>query len=435
MSQIKLGSVLLAIFLFSFLYSSAQPAPSLYSSNGIGSIKNRTFIGNMGMGGGGYAYYNPSFMNSLNPAVFINNEYTNFEAAFFMESKTYDNMVNDNTAGGGGLLYLSLGFPILRDRWNTQVVLRPYSAVNYRLTNSSQEEGFITPTTTSFEGSGGLSNLSFNNSVRIYKGLSLGLGAHYNFGSIVNSEVISVGQFVAGADTIRSAYRSSLSNTTSISDFSFNAGIFYRKFFKNNYYINFGAAYDLQANMTANRTVRLQKLNAAGNPIRIGLDTLNQNILFRDSVGTISIPNKLGAGIAVGKRNKFVVTADFTMQDWTQYREYGVANTNAVNAWSAHLGAELIPDINSLDSYFKRATYRFGARLEKQPFMINSTEIFDFGINLGTSLPLLRFSVLNIALEAGQIGINQTSLVRESYVRINLGFAMNDAWFIRQRLD
>jgi hypothetical protein len=428
---------LLAVFsiLLIHIQAIAQPAPSVYSAFGVGRLQNQSFVHNLGFGGGGYAYYSPIYMNSMNPAIIVNNDYTTFDAAFFIENKSYNEGDNNQTSGGGGLNYLSLGFPIYRSKWVSQIILQPYTAVNYSTSSTSLEDGFISPQQKSFVGRGGISMFGLINSFRIYKGLSLGIRSNYMFGSIDRSEITRIGNYLVGSDTISAVYRGSLQNVTSYSDFDFSAGLYFRHFFNQDMYISLGAVYEFATNLNSTRNVRLQKINSNGQPVVIGVDTLNSNFIVRDARGITKIPAKIGGGLTYGKRNKFSVSADVNYQDWREFEDYGFTSPYLTDSWSVRFGGEVTPDISSLNNYFKRATYRAGLRVEKSPFVINSTEIYDFGINFGASLPLLRLSTFNVAFELGQMGTNQSNLVRESYYKVHVGFSINDSWFIRQKLD
>jgi hypothetical protein len=105
------------------------------------------------------------------------------------------------------------------------------------------------------------------------------------------------------------------------------------------------------------------------------------------------------------------------------------------NSYKISFGGELIPDISSIDSYFKRMQYRIGGSYQLYPFTINNQQISGYSLNFGASFPVFNFSSLNLAVEYGERGTTQNELIRESYFQIHIGATFNDRWFVRRRFD
>lgn len=432
----KLGGYL-ASSLFFFIASLAQAqSPSVYSAFGVGQMRGAPFVNNIGLGGGGQAYFTPVYMNNVNPAIPAFNELTSFEASVYGENKNYRDASGISSTGGGNLGYLSLGMPFIPGKWTTVVNLTSYSHVKYNNVIEIEDPDLITPTEKSFTGQGGISRVGISTGYRITRNLSLGVAAHYNFGEINRSEFTKLGSYVVAGDTINPQYRTFLEERTSYADFSFSSGLLYRQRLKDNNYINFGATYALGSDVGATRSSQLRKINPAnGSIISVGVDTTGINVVEPETRGATYIPARLGLGIAYGKTNKFVVSADAYYQDWVAFRDFGASSGFLGESFSFHLGGEITPDYSSIDNYFQRSVYRIGFRYEQTPFIINDRRINDFGINFGASFPLRMLSTLNVAFELGQMGVNATGLIAENYFRIHLGFTINDRWFVRQKFD
>jgi hypothetical protein len=92
-------------------------------------------------------------------------------------------------------------------------------------------------------------------------------------------------------------------------------------------------------------------------------------------------------------------------------------------------------------NYLKVIDYRLGFRYNKTHMTVNQQRINDMAVTVGLGLPLPEtgfgrtFSNVNISAEFGQQGTLKSNLVRERYININLGFTINDAWFIRRSYD
>ncbi len=121
--------------------------------------------------------------------------------------------------------------------------------------------------------------------------------------------------------------------------------------------------------------------------------------------------------------------------NWNNFRNFNGSNGDMVNSYRIGLGGEYTPEISSIDSYFKRITYRMGFNYENTPFQINDEQVRDFGINFGISLPVSRFSSLDMAFRLGQRGAISNDLIREDYFRVFLGVTFNDKWFQRRKFD
>jgi len=72
---------------------------------------------------------------------------------------------------------------------------------------------------------------------------------------------------------------------------------------------------------------------------------------------------------------------------------------------------------------------------------VNNNRITDMAVTVGLGIPLPEnnfgrtFSNINVSAEFGQQGTLNNNLVRERYININLGFTINDAWFMRRSYD
>jgi len=59
----------------------------------------------------------------------------------------------------------------------------------------------------------------------------------------------------------------------------------------------------------------------------------------------------------------------------------------------------------------------------------------DFGINFGLSLPVARYSSLDLGVKLGKRGDINTNTVVENYFKIYFGVTFNDQWFIKRKFD
>jgi len=414
---------LLVAGMMSLSIISLGQSKSPFTSRGIGQINSNALSHNEAMGGLGLS--NGTFwnLNNMNPALLPNNTLTVFAAGLAAEQRIVSNEILEETSTGGSLGYLATAFPIKPGQWTSSIGLAPYSNVNYgftirdRISNSSDSVDITE------SGSGGFSQFYWSNGFKITENFQVGVKATYLF-SPIESNFES--QLVTEDNQ---ALVPSVQRRTSVSDFIFQAGVAYNKdsIFNNNIKLNLGATYDFGSKVNASL---LESANLTQLGRNITTDTLRN-----DESGSIQLPWKVGAGFSFSNGQKWTAGLDVHYQAWSEYQNFDGESEELNDSYTIILGAELTPDPTSVESYFKRVTYRVGLSYQKTPFVINGEQVNDFGINFGWSLPVSRFSSLDMAFKYGRRGNLSDTLIEEEYFRFVLGVTFNDRWFIKRKYD
>jgi long-subunit fatty acid transport protein len=401
---------------------------SPYSQLGIGDINNAAFVPNQAMGGAGASHANGIYINHINPALLVRNRITIFDVGVNGQLKRLQTNTSSQQDFGGNLGYLAYAFPAAK-KWTIGAALRPYSNVNYEINASGPVPGSAASQASYiYKGEGGLTSVELTNAVNIIGGLSLGIRASYIFGNITNESVSSVQS--PSINTNKLAYV----RRTNYSDFIFNTGLVYRHKLREKLFINGGLVYDFGTKVGGTRFIGFQQRNASDDsPLQVGYDTV-----ARDIKGSVSLPAQYKIGISLDAPFHWAILADFSYQNWSDYKDFNTPETLG-SGYTFALGGEWTPDINSVSSFLKRITYRTGLHYTQTPILLNSEQISDFGINFGTSVPVGRgFSTLNLALTAGQRGTLNNNLIKEQYFRVAVGFTLNglyDRWFQKNKID
>jgi long-subunit fatty acid transport protein len=404
---------------------------SPYSQIGIGDINSPAFVPAQGMGGTGASYSDAFHINYVNPALLGRNKTTIFEVGVNGQYKKIQTNTASQKDVGGNLSYLAFAFPVAK-RWTISAGLRPYSTVGYEIKTSETIPGLEYQAGYTFKGSGGLTSVDFTNGFHILSkpknNLYVGIKASYIFGNITRESVSQLNtDSVAG---IGIAYV----NRTNYSDVIVKTGIAYRRKLKDKLFLNAGFVYDFQGDVQGKRFIGFQARDrSTGLPLTSGYDTL-----YRDIKGSVRIPAQYRFGLSIDRPFNWALTADFSYQNWSDFKDFQVKET-LNNSYTLAVGGEIIPDITSVSSYFKRMTYRAGVNFSKTPISLNGEQLNDFGINFGTSLPVGRgISDLNLAFTWGQRGTLNSNLIKEQYFKVSLGFTLNglyDGWFVKQKID
>jgi len=148
---------------------------------------------------------------------------------------------------------------------------------------------------------------------------------------------------------------------------------------------------------------------------------------------------KHNVGFTFSKGVNWMVGADFKYADWSDFQTRDGEQKLGKNIGVA-VGGQFKPDATSL-KYWNVIDYRLGFRYNKSHISVDNHRLTDMAVTVGLGLPLSEtnfgrtFSSVNISAEFGQQGTLQHNLIRERYININLGFTINDAWFLRRSYD
>jgi hypothetical protein len=376
------------------------------------------------MGGLGISNGSFWFLNNVNPALLYYNSVALFSVGIIGETKNIQQTgLESYTAGSGQLHYVAMAYPLKSGKWSFSMVLQPYSNVGYNFTFAGDIRGDDKTFTTLNEGNGGFNQFNLSVGGLLFKNFSVGFKATYLFSSIRKEFTTLI------PNNPLPNYAAVYSERQSVNDFKFGAGLAY-DIKVGTHKLSLGLIYDLQANVKGNYFLRLEQQNLAGTAIFA--DTLVNN-----DRRYYTLPANLGAGISYGRANKWLVGFDYKTQDWNSFDgSQSSIPENFAKSRKYILGTEFTPDVTSLTNYAKRITYRFGLSYYETPYVVNGTQISEFGINFGWSLPVARFSTLDFGFQVGNRGTLDNNLIREDYFRIFFGATFNDnRWFVRPKFN
>lgn len=403
----------------------AQNGNSPYSRLGVGELANQGTIYNTGMGGLSISNSSQAYLNLSNPALLARNRVMVFEAGFGGEYKQISSASATEKNSNGNLSYLAFGLP-LSNRWTMSVGIRPYSSVNY--TDRTEVKVPFTPSFIeyAYKGSGGITQAFVANGVRVAKGLSLGFQIDYNFGSI-NTE--SVSTVIDNKISSLGSYAIAVFDQTTFSDMSYKIGAVYAAKLDKSTFLNFGATYDLGANLGVKRFKSTQRRDVTG-------QILSSDTISQDLRASVALPSKTSFGISVEKPFKYTFGVDIAFQDWSKFTGV-ILKDSLASTYRVSVGGEYTPNLTSINSYLARISYRAGFSYMQLPYKLEGKQLDERSVHIGLSMPLNRgYSALNLAFTFGQRGVAEGSLLEEKFFRLNLGFTVNDAqWFFRRKIN
>jgi hypothetical protein len=409
---------------------------SPYSQQGIGMVNENTGnIRNFGMGNVGVSTPNTFHVNFVNPALLYYNSRVTFEMAAAGQVKNIASTEKSQTGGTASLGYLALAVPISKG-WRAAVGLQPFSSVNYQSFSESTVAGDPNKTQvqTGAGGEGTISEAYFANGFKIYKGLSAGVSTSYLFGVIDRN----ASALLLDTATASRPERLVVNEQFSYGDFMFKGGLAYRQELNKKVSLNLGATYGLKTDLNyERRTVQERR--------RVDESVIDQNALNDTTRSQATLPGILQLGLSLDNNRSWVAGVEFSSRKWSDFRSgTGKAGDESLaDSYRISAGGEYTPDAGSMNSYFNRVSYRAGVSYTKTPINLQGTQLNDIAVHTGLSLPLgttprppeYNQSAVNIGLAFGKNGTTANNLLRENYVRFNIGISLNSSWFLKPRID
>ncbi len=401
----------------------SQSIISPYSNYGLGEISDFSLPHNEAMGGLGIGTPEVYNINTQNPAFLPYNFLTSFQVGFKMDFRRYIGGEGNTSGRTGSLRYIGLSFPLITNKWASSITLLPFSSVNYNIVGEQilEETGELVENR--FDGSGGLSQVNWSHGFNVYKDFKLGLRASYVFGAI-DKGIQNIISGEEDADDFSVIYQ----DNVSYSDMNFAVAFGHSFKISESRAINYGGVLEIPTKLSGKRNSKLSRFTSDGSIELPGALIINEDLAVE-----YEIPMNLGLGISYESGNQLQFGLDVKYRNWENSKN--AAADSLRNTLGITLGGKIVPDYNSVNNYLQRVHYRFGLQYKQLPYMVNGTEINEFGINFGVSLPVSGVSSLDTAFKFGWRGTTDNDLVRESFYQIVFGLTINDRWFIKRRYD
>jgi hypothetical protein len=415
---------------------------SPYSAFGVGDLQFNGFaqqqsLGRITQGVRSFVDYSIS-----NPASYSALRYTSYQVGMHAIDATFENSTQSQHTQTMAFGYFSLGFPIKSKGGagglGAVFGLQPYSAIGYSSFSNTVD------TSTGFyqnvqEGSGGLNRFYAGLGWRITPKISIGFNASYMFGQLITTDKVYF-----NVDSSYLDYRED--RTRFAGGLNFDVGIQLHdsigpkeKDNKIGYVI--GATYHLGSNINASQQLYARTVFRTATQ-----DFRRDTVLFTDGQqGTLAIPEAIRFGVGFGngsKKRRWFLSAEYFTQNWKEYTSFGNSEQLS-NLQSASLGFSYQPEMAEYETdvskkYYKFVNYKLGFRYANTRLTLNNTQLTEYGINFGLSLPVKPFkrvSYLHLGVEYNSRGSVNDNLIRENYYRFVLGFTLVDRWFRRYKYD
>lgn len=410
MTQNKL-SLLILFWLPAFVLWSQNNTSSTYSRFGIGIIESKADVTSAGMGHTGISLGSTGFLNNLNSA-----SYSSLDSARFifniqgdMSFSNYETNTDTQSNFDANIGSISIGFRAGKN-WGMGFSLSPYSSIGYEINGEKYILGTTDKYPVQYKGEGGISQLSWHNGVRLFKGFSLGLSASYLWGS---------------SDIIETSFYPSLIGETTYNERNYNVST-----------ILFEYGFQWHQRIGQNTF----SLGATAN-ISTELDTYYEHRIYNNFTSDLSsstknldnafIPLSYKTGLGFQTSKGWTLATDFSYNNWSN-SELSISSGETRDTYGGSVGLQYASTRHHR-SYSKRMHYRIGAFYNQEYLSIQGQDIDSKGITAGLTLPMRGGSRINIAYEYKQTGTTNAGLVYEQFNTIRLGLTFNENWFQKTR--
>ncbi|QOW09460.1 hypothetical protein Q73A0000_03310 [Kaistella flava (ex Peng et al. 2021)] len=411
-----------------YLLNAQTIGNSPYAAFGIGDVKydNTTDISSMGGVSTAYIWdFNNNF-NFSNPAANKNLELTTLKIEASNENNFFKSNYNNLsvTKHSTYLSNLTIAFPI-SSKIKFGMGYQPYSSKKYTVYNSQVLAGGNTQASIN-RGEGTVSTVQAALSYQITPAFALGLRSNFFFGNLydINEVTFSNAELINGYET-----------KNKVETFNFTLGTTYQKKLPKDKKLTLGATYTFgNTGQMETRYVNSTYYYTAG-------DTKNNESIIEEKYSEAKnlIPMEFSLGAGYGKDGKWFLGTQYDYKKGETIQFLGKPFVND-NSYKISAGGWYLPNYNNFRNYFSRVTYRYGAYYEKGSLAFNGTNVNQFAITGGMSLPFenksaSRMSGIDLGLELGKRGTLDNNLIRQNFVNLKIGINFADKWFTKRLYD
>ena len=414
----KLKKLVVVLFVFCGLSAFAQLGTSSpYSRFGLGDLQGNAFPVYNALGGGVTALSSSNSVNPSNPA-----SYTSFRANSFLFSTgglhnttQIQNSTDKQVVNNSAFSHLTIAFPI-SSKLGASFGMLPYSNIGYTLNARDS----VVNADMIYTGDGGLSKVYFGGAYEPFKGFSLGINASYLFGGLNRRKKLDYDD--------ESFFDSRSNSSINLKGYYYELGLLYKKELANEKELSFGLTANNNSTLRAKRSNIVETISG---PYEIVKDTASNVVEW----GEVTLPNYISTGLMYRDGEKWLLIADYSMQNWADYTLLGESD-DLSNSMRLSGGLQYTPEFNSVTKYYKRMQYRLGAAYSNTPLTLNDTQLKEMSVSFGFGIPVKKSRTkYDVSLTLGQRGTTDNSLIKEQFVKFGLSVSYDGIWFVKRKYD
>lgn len=406
---------ILIIFIL-FTHSIYSQSSSPYTRYGIGDLKYSFSARQQGMGQLGVSLLDKAHISTTNPASWSDFNRTRIEFGLTYNGVSISNNSSSYFTADTELEGFTFGFPVSSEYGvGIAMGLIPYSRISYQaIQNYQSSDTLISDYSISYEGKGGLSKLFIGSSYRLPFDFSIGATLDYYFGNLNYYSKLTFKNENNFTADYNLAYRPTGFGTT-IGFISSNLTKL----------LNADFLSDLRIGGSINLVSKLDTDTILTTTSSILVDTIAQ------SRTKIELPLRINLGLSFILGKNYLVTIDYSSQNYRNFKIADRTNNNLRDAFKFSTGFEFIQTQQLGMSFWERVNWRFGLSYEQTPYYLKNTGINQYSVFAGTTFPLGVDNSIDLAVQYSIRGTTENDLLKENFIKLNLGISFGELWFIR----
>jgi hypothetical protein len=202
-----------------------------------------------------------------------------------------------------------------------------------------------------------------------------------------------------------------------------------------------GISAELGTELGAKRTELVSSFYYGSTGVEIPYDTTRS---IEGAKGSISLPASIGIGAGVFNTH-WNISIEHRRRDWTQLTRDGDGiqqrGTLALQGITS-LGASYRPAGDVGGTFWERSIYRMGLRYMQDYLVINETQLSEFGMSFGMSIPVMGSSTrsrITFGAELGERGTLADGLIKERFADVYIGISITpdirEQWFKKRMIE
>lgn len=406
---------ILIIFIL-FTHSIYSQSSSPYTRYGIGDLKYSFSARQQGMGQLGVSLLDKAHISTTNPASWSDFNRTRIEFGLTYNGVSISNNSSSYFTADTELEGFTFGFPVSSEYGvGIAMGLIPYSRISYQaIQNYQSSDTLISDYSISYEGKGGLSKLFIGLSYRLPFDFSIGATLDYYFGNLNYYSKLTFKNENNFTADYNLAYRPKGFGTT-IGFISSNLTKL----------LNADFLSDLRVGGSINLVSKLDTDTILTTTSSILVDTVAQ------SRTKIELPLRINLGLSFILGKNYLVTIDYSSQNYRNFKIADRTSNNLRDAFKFSTGFEFIQTQQLGMSFWERVNWRFGLSYEQTPYYLKNTGINQYSVFAGTTFPLGVDNSIDLAVQYSIRGTTENDLLKENFIKLNLGISFGELWFIR----
>jgi hypothetical protein len=415
----RLNSLLVVFcIIFSTTAFAQLGTSSPYSRFGLGDLQGNVFPEYNALGGGVTAIGSENSVNPYNPAT-----YTSFKSNSFLfstggwhQTTKMQNAAESHIVNNNAFSHVTLGFPISK-KLGASVGMLPFSSIGYEINARDTEYN----ADMNYYGNGGISKIYFGGAYEPFNGFSVGINASYLFG-ILNRRK----QLIYDDESFNSRANSKIN----LKGYYYELGLLYKKLLSEENEISFGLTANNNSSIRANRSDIVESFEFSG-----FFESPKDTSVNSTEWGYAIFPQCISGGISYRDGKKWLLVADYSMQNWEDYRLFDEGD-DLHNSIRISGGLQYTPEFNSVTKYYKRIQYRLGAAYSNTPLTLNDTQLKEMSVSFGFGIPVRKSRTkYDVSLTLGERGTTENNLIKEQFIRVGLSVSYDGIWFVKRKYD